>query len=1096
MNRLKLLLRSLAYQRYSHCAVMCGVAVGCTVLTGALLVGDSMDYTLRWVAHKRLGGVESVLLAQNRYFRQSLADDLNRKASLTAAPVLQLNGSITGMKENLRANQIKVLGVDSAYWSFAGKPPAAFQGVAVNRKLAEKLKISPGDEVILRVEKTSLLPRDAPLSTIEDLSVAHRAKVIEIISDESLGSFSLEASQVLPANVFIPIEKLQELVNLQGQANLMLLRENLPKPADSKSLFSRIRECLQLADYGLELHTLSNRKELELRTRRIFLDPPVLEAARKTGQPFTQILTYFVNEIRKGDHSAPYSIVASMDPIPGGIEPPLSRDEILLNQWLADDLGAQAGDSVETAYFVLGPMRHLIEHRRTFRVRQIVPVEGNWLDPDLMPDFPGMVGSENCRDWEPGFSIDVSRIRDKDEAYWDHFRGSPKAFVSLQAGQEMWSNRFGSLTALRFPGAHSSIAELSISLFKHLEPEKMGLSLRPVQEEARQSTDEAQDFSQLFLGFSFFLIVSALLLIALLHRFSIEQRGSQIGLIRAVGLSRSFVLSWLSWEGMVISFIGVIAGVAFGLLFAQGILYALASIWSGAVGSETQILFHAPLATLFKGAGISLFLSEFVILLVARKLSQKPPKELLARAGIESSLGYFRPRRPMSLPVGMALLAVAIISLFLTPADSSGAFFGLGGLLLLAILLIFNGCLRRSAPSTNRPVLSLFTLGFGNTRRRPGRSVAVAAILSAGVFMIVAVGANRKNPNDNPYLRSTGTGGFPLVGTTSLPVLQDLNSEEGLNTFALSKGDLPGVSFVPFKVRDGEDASCLNLNRAHTPMLMGVDPHLLDQRKAFSFSGVIEGENIQEPWLLLDKGKDLGILPGIADQATLVWGLHKKLGDTLTYIDEQGRPFEVRIVATLAASILQGRILISDKNFQQKFPSESGYRFMLVDCPAQSLAAVQMALSQALADIGLDLSLSRERLAEYLAVENTYLSIFQVLGGLGLILGSMGLGLLVLRNVLDRQGELALLRAVGYSRKKVRSLIFQEHCLLFLVGVGSGCLAGGLAIYPHITHNIGDLPWLSLGLTLLALLVNGLAWIGGATLLALRGPLLSSLSRE
>ncbi|MBK7495681.1 MAG: hypothetical protein IPI28_09885 [Candidatus Omnitrophica bacterium] len=91
MNRLKLLLRSLAYQRYSHCAVMCGVAVGCTVLTGALLVGDSMDYTLRWVAHKRLGGVESVLLAQNRYFRQSLADDLNRKASLnrSASPSTQ-----------------------------------------------------------------------------------------------------------------------------------------------------------------------------------------------------------------------------------------------------------------------------------------------------------------------------------------------------------------------------------------------------------------------------------------------------------------------------------------------------------------------------------------------------------------------------------------------------------------------------------------------------------------------------------------------------------------------------------------------------------------------------------------------------------------------------------------------------------------------------------------------------------------------------------------------------------------------------------------------------------------------------------------------
>ena len=48
------------------------------------------------------------------------------------------------------------------------------------------------------------------------------------------------------------------------------------------------------------------------------------------------------------------------------------------------------------------------------------------------------------------------------------------------------------------------------------------------------------------------------------------------------------------------------------------------------------------------------------------------------------------------------------------------------------------------------------------------------------------------------------------------------------------------------------------------------------------------------------------------------------------------------------------------------------------------------------------------------AVQNTYLGTFQILGGLGLLLGSAGLGIIVLRNVLERRGELGLLLAVGF----------------------------------------------------------------------------------
>ena len=118
---------------------------------------------------------------------------------------------------------------------------------------------------------------------------------------------------------------------------------------------------------------------------------------------------------------------------------------ILLNKWdvVDEDARALTEDSVAD--------RRLDEHAVGFSVRAVVEIDGPAADPSLMPDFPGIAESDHCRDWEPGTPVDLQRIRDKDEAYWDDHRGTPKAFVDLAAGRAMWSSRFGALTAVRFP---------------------------------------------------------------------------------------------------------------------------------------------------------------------------------------------------------------------------------------------------------------------------------------------------------------------------------------------------------------------------------------------------------------------------------------------------------------------------------------------------------------------------------------------------------------------------------------------------------------------------------------------------------------------
>jgi ABC-type antimicrobial peptide transport system permease subunit len=323
-------------------------------------------------------------------------------------------------------------------------------------------------------------------------------------------------------------------------------------------------------------------------------------------------------------------------------------------------------------------------------------------------------------------------------------------------------------------------------------------------------------------------------------------------------------------------------------------------------------------------------------------------------------------------------------------------------------------------------------------------------------------------------------------------VVHNLNAAAGRDFYGLSEQQLGGASFVPFRVLEGEDASCLNLNRAQRPRLLGVNPQQLAERRAFTFGKTLEPA--ENAWRLLEKDYGPNVVPAIGDAASIQWALGKKIGDSLRYLDSTGREFEVRIAGAVANSILQGSLLISEQQFVRRFPNEAGYRMFLIDAPSNAakdgMADLAATLSRAMRDNGLEVTRAAERLAAFNAVQNTYLGTFQLLGGLGLILGTFGLGVILLRNVFERRGEFALLKAVGFRRSALRWLIVSEHAALLLAGLLVGVLAAVVAVLPALAGRASDLPVAQLGLTLAAILVCGLAWTAAAAAKALRAPLL------
>jgi ABC-type antimicrobial peptide transport system permease subunit len=331
-----------------------------------------------------------------------------------------------------------------------------------------------------------------------------------------------------------------------------------------------------------------------------------------------------------------------------------------------------------------------------------------------------------------------------------------------------------------------------------------------------------------------------------------------------------------------------------------------------------------------------------------------------------------------------------------------------------------------------------------------------------------------------------------------LPIVHNPNNEAGRENLNLggSESTLAGVNLTRFRLRPGDDASCLNLYQPRSPRILGATSDFINSgRFAFQNSVANTAAERDNPWLLLDRASNDGTIPVIADANSMTYVLHLKLGEELVIGAGNGSPIRLRLVAALSDSILQGELVMSEQNFLRSFPSEEGFRFFLVDVPPDRVESVSGLLEERLSDFGFDATPTAQRLAGFHQVENTYLSTFQTLGGLGLLLGTIGLVAVLVRNVIERRRELALMRAFGYQPAHFALMVLAENSLLLVCGLATGLLSALIAIAPALIVRGGHPPARSL-LLLLLVLVTGVTASLAAVRVATRSALLPALRAE
>jgi len=1066
-----------------------------------------------------------------------------------------------------------------------GAPPRG--AILLSRRAMDALgPMNPDASLSLRFEQPSAFPVEMPLGDRRgDRALRRPVQLRGVLPDAALGRFALTANQIPPLNAFVNRAWLADEAGVSNRVNLLL------SDAEPANLEAALRKALLPSDVGVQAVASTGGVWLVQSDRIYLDEAYTRALSAGTNTPVLalhHLVDAFVaggtSQIGGASSASPpcletpYGFITAESPTAdarlGVVPDGMKDDEIVINAWLAKKLRLAVGDPLILRWRRFESDGQLVPDSAIFRVARVIDIAACAPERALLPRFPGLADADRCADWDVGMPLDKEQLNDPDnEAYWKAYGPTPKAFVTLAAGRLMLGTHFGSAMTARF-SPETDKETIRTALCK-ADPKDLGLVVRSLRQDAMQSVGQAMDFRQLFVGMALVLMVSALILTGLLASLGVAHRRAEVGVLRAAGFTpRQVSLLWLA-ESLPPLAAGVVTGIVAGMGGARLLIWALNRFWSSAVASA-QVPFTIGLEACAAAGVAALAMSLLAVHWGVRRALRVQVRELLGDQPEEENCEAGSGWTVWNFAVGMGTAAVAIALLAFSAHASgeaaSGIFFG-AGLLLMISLLCFARLLVQFlniAPMPMvgrdrnpivlvlrpRPRIRSFEdedrfaeddiakihakpcvtpekvlrgaiaagplrAGVLNVARHRGRSLLVMTLLATGSFLVIGTLSMKQDPAANLTRTWSGSGGFGAMVELSIPLPGDKGDE------AVRKSLEAGAVVLPFRVQEGDEAGCLNLNHAVQPRLLGVSPDAAAALCAFEGCsppvGGAQGTarptlspegraaspwppqaqgRAQSIWSLLQHPMPDDTIPVLAgDLTTVEYGLQAKAGvrdgSVYEYAGEDGVVWRLRVVGALPVrtGVLQGSLLVDESVFTRMYPSAPGHGLWLVRSKRPE-ADVSDRLQRAFGRNGGMVTPTRERLRLLGAVESTYLDMFLVLGGLGVVLGAAGVGLVVLRNAAARRGELAVLRAVGVPPRKVLLYLMMEHVYVLLAGLLAGIVPALVAVQPAMRSLGQEMPVGAMAAIIAAMVVAGLLGTWSAVRTAARFPLIEALRGE
>jgi len=765
-----LIAQSRKHYRRFYRLVSLAVILMTAVLTGSLLLGDSVRGTLVQRVGERLGKTETIITSGTGF----MSDALLQHPSLNEPQGYLLMDGFVAIDKKLLP--VYVWGTDADSIS-----PGE---VVINEPLHAKL--GGMENLVLHLPSHNMVPSGS-LFVTKSYATQMRAHVAGMKSMEEGGNLLLRNEQTLPLNVFVNRKELAEIMELEGKINLICSEEIISE--------KQLDACWTPALSGIHLTDSS------LTADGIFIPNEIMEKLAAPAQADSSsfmlhsscYFSYLVNDIVNGLDTIPYSFVTAVSEWQGE---PLDGRDMILSDYAAKRLHVSEGDSIDMSYYVAKDLKNLETQGQTFRVKRIVPLADFMRDSLLIAEFPGLSHVEKCTDWDSDLPIEMERVKKEDEDFWHAYHQTPKAIVSYEAVRSDWSNAFGSATALRF----TSKPDIKLT------PHDAGMQVIHPRAQGLQGATGGVDFASLFLSLGFFIILSAILLMKnpLVEMFT--QRRDEIALYRQMGFADTTIFRILYREAFTTMLCASPWGILAGLLYSGLTLWLLGNVWSGATHTEGFTLHILPL-TLIVGWFVALLICATVLWWVITKPSKlggwgAPPRSAMP-LGSSKNLGGI-----VAIVGILTIILIAVNFIFL----HNMVLFIVCGLLWILSWGLFLRLyiLRHQSGETSRTQMM-----WQSIRASLRQHLLAYWALALGVFTVFAVGLNR--PDFSQATETTG--GYQYYIDSRVPIQYDLNNPAVRQKLSLES--LPDSTwFLGFLRHTQDEASCLNLNQVSTPTIL------------------------------------------------------------------------------------------------------------------------------------------------------------------------------------------------------------------------------------------------------------------------------------
>ena len=623
-----LIVQSRKHYRRFYRLVALAVILMTAVLTGSLLLGDSVRGTLVQRVSERLGKTETIITSGTGF----MSETLTQQPLLKHAKGYLLMDGFVSVDEKLLP--VYVWGTDDDALS-----PGE---VMVNEPLNAKLStLSPQlSTLVLHLPTHNLVPSGS-LFVSKSYATQMRVQVVGVKPVEDGGNLLLKNEQTLPLNIFVNRKYLAEKMELEGKINMILSDEMIDE--------EELATCWAPEYSGLHI------TDTTLTYDGVFIPQDIVQKLSTVNcQQSTVYLSYFVNDLIHQSDTIPYSFVTAVNEWQGE---PLDGQDIILSDYAAERLHVHEGDSIHMSYFITKQLKNLDTSEQTMRVKQIVPLSAFQDDSLLMADFPGLTRVEKCTDWDSDLPIDMNRVHQEDEDFWHAYRQTPKAIVSYEAVKSDWSNAFGNATAMRFTPQTSTFSSAeptlnpqpsyrifsTLGLPRKLTPSDANVQLYHPRAQGLKGAKGGVDFASLFLSLGFFIILSAILLMKNLLVELFTLRRSEIQLYRQLGFKDKDIRKGLFREAFSVIFLASPLGVIAGLAYSSLTLWLLGNVWSGATHTEGFALHIQPL-TLLTGWIVALLISAITLWFVVRNiLNPQPSYRIFSTLGLPRNFSHHPP---------------------------------------------------------------------------------------------------------------------------------------------------------------------------------------------------------------------------------------------------------------------------------------------------------------------------------------------------------------------------------------------------------------------------------------------------------------------